>query len=214
MITMTSAFFGAAAVSAVLAIAADWEERRHRAFYLLKPLTTALILGAALSREPASGLVYQHFVAGALLLSMLGDICLMFPGNAWFTAGLSSFLLAHVGFILAYVKGLTLDFPPAWTVLPVLYGLGLSSWLLPRAGSLKPAVAVYCLVLLGMALAAALRLQQLGGPPGLFAVCGSLLFVVSDSALAIRQFGGGYRGAQALILSTYWASIALIAASV
>lgn len=211
---MTSAFFGAAALSAILAIAADWEERRHRAFYLLKPLTTALILGAALNRAPVSGAAYQQLVAVALLLSMLGDICLMFPGNGWFTAGLSSFLLAHVGFILAYVKGFTLEFPPVWTVLPVLYGLGLSAWLLPRAGSLKPAVAVYCVVLLGMTLAAAIRLQVLGGPTGLFAVAGSLLFVVSDSALAIRQFGGGYRGAQALILSTYWAAIGLIAASV
>jgi uncharacterized membrane protein YhhN len=214
MITMTSAFFGAAALSAVLAIAADWEERRHRAFYILKPLTTALILGAALSLAPASGPGYRQLVAAALVLSMLGDICLMFEGNAWFTAGLGSFLLAHVGFILAFLKGVTPAMPPAWTVLPVAYGLGLSAWLLPRAGSLKPAVAVYCLVLLGMALTAALRLRSLGGGPAALAVAGSLLFVVSDSALAVRKFGGAYRGAQALILSTYWAAIGLIAASV
>jgi uncharacterized membrane protein YhhN len=214
MITMTSAFFGAAGLSAILAIAADWEERRHRAFYLLKPLTTALVLGAALSRAPASGAAYQQLVAAALVLSMLGDICLMFPGNAWFAGGLGSFLLAHVGFIAAFLKGVPLAMPPAWTAAPVAYGLGLSAWLLPRAGSLKPAVALYCLVLLGMALTAALRLQTLGGQPAALAVAGSLLFVVSDSALAIRQFGGSYRGAQALILSTYWASIALIAASV
>lgn len=214
MITITSALFGAAAASAVLAIAADWEERRHRAFYLLKPLTTALVLAAALSLAPASGADYQQLVAVALLLSMLGDICLMFPGKAWFAAGLGSFLLAHVGFIGAFLKGVPLGPPPAWTALPVAYGLGLSAWLLPRAGSLKPAVALYCLVLLGMALAAALRQQALGSHAAALAVAGSLLFVASDSALAIRQFGGGYRGAQALILSTYWAAIALIAASV
>ena len=214
MITTTAAFFGAAAISAVLAIAADWEEKRHRAFYLLKPLTTALILGAALSLEPASGTDYRRIVAVALGLSLLGDICLMFEGDAWFAGGLGSFLLAHVGFIWAFLKGVAMAVPPAWTLLPVAYGLGLASWLLPRAGSLRIPVALYCVVLLGMALAAALRQHALGGQPALLAVAGALLFVVSDSSLAIRQFGGTYRGAQALILSTYWASIALIAASV
>lgn len=211
---ITAALFGAAAVSALLAIAADWEERRHPAFYLLKPLTTALILGAALSLAPASGAGYRLIVIAALALSLLGDICLMFEGDGWFTAGLGSFLLAHVGFIVAFLKGVTLALPPAWTLLPLLYGLGLCAWLLPRAGSLRIPVALYCLVLLGMTLTAALRLQALGGQPALLAVSGALLFVVSDSSLALRKFAGAYRGAQALILSTYWVSIGLIAASV
>lgn len=213
MITTTAALFAAAAISAVLAIAADWEERRHRAFYLLKPLTTALILGAALTLAPASGEDYRRVVAAALALSLLGDICLMFKGDGWFAAGLGSFLLAHVGFIWAFLKGVAIGVPPLWTLLPVIYGLGLASWLLPRAGSLRIPVALYCLVLLGMALAAALRQRALGGEPALLAVAGALLFVVSDSALAIRRFRGPYHGAQALILSTYWLSIGLIAAS-
>ena len=211
---ITAALFSAAAVSALLAIAADWEERRHPAFYLLKPLTTALILGAALSLAPASGADYRQCVLIALALSLAGDICLMFEGDGWFAAGLGSFLLAHVGFIVAFLKGVSLSWPPAWTLLPLLYGLGLCAWLLPRAGSLRIPVALYCLVLLGMTLAAALRLQTLGGRPAVLAVAGALLFVVSDSALALRKFAGPYRGAQALILSTYWASIGLIAASV
>jgi uncharacterized membrane protein YhhN len=209
-----AALSGAAALSALLAIAADWEDRRHRAFYLLKPLTTALILAAMLSLVPASGGAYRQWVALALALSLVGDVCLMFKGDGWFAAGLGSFLLAHVGFILAFLKGVTMAVPPAWTLLPLLWGLGLCAWLLPRAGSLHIPVALYCLVLLGMTLAAALRLQALGGRPAWLALDGALLFVVSDSALALRRFAGPYRGAQALILSTYWASIGLIAASV
>ena len=208
---ITAALFTAAAISALLAIAADWEERRHRAFYLLKPLTTTLILAAALSQVPASGAGYRDCVVIALALSLAGDICLMFEGDGWFTGGLGSFLLAHVGFIVAFLKGVTLALPPAWTLLPLLYGLGLCAWLLPRAGSLRIPVALYCLVLLGMTLTAALRLHQLGGR---LAVAGALLFVVSDSSLALRKFAGSYRGAQALILSTYWISIGLIAGSV
>jgi uncharacterized membrane protein YhhN len=211
---ITAALYTAAGLSALLAIAADWEEQRHRAFYLLKPLTTALILAAALSQDPVSGAGYRMYVVPALALSLAGDVCLMFDGDGWFAAGLGSFLLAHVGFILAFLKGVALALPPAWTLLPLLYGLGLCAWLLPRAGSLRIPVALYCLVLLGMTAAAALRLQALGGLAPRLAAVGSVLFVVSDSALALRRFGGPFRAAQALILATYWAAIGLIAASV
>jgi alkenylglycerophosphocholine hydrolase len=226
---ITTVLAGAAALSAVLAIAAEWEERRHPAFYLLKPLTTALILAVVLTLAPSSGAAYRQWVLVALALSLVGDICLMFKGDLWFAGGLGSFLVAHLFFILAFAGGVTLAWPPPWTALLVLYGLGLGAWLLPRAGALRIPVAVYCLVLLGMALSAALRLDQLGSRPALLAsaalapaglapaalaVCGSIVFMLSDSLLAIRQFGGPYRGAQALILSTYWAAIGLIAASV
>lgn len=211
---ITTVLAGAAVLSAVLAIAAEWEERRHPAFYLLKPLTTALILAVVLTLSPAAGAAYRQWVLIALALSLVGDVCLMFKGELWFAAGLGSFLVAHLFFILAFAGGVTPGWPPPWTGLLVLYGLGLSAWLLPRAGALRIPVAVYCLVLLGMALSAALRLEQLGGQPARLAVGGSIVFMLSDSLLAIRQFGGPYRGAQALILSSYWAAIGLIAASV
>ncbi|MDR3419542.1 MAG: lysoplasmalogenase [Nevskia sp.] len=211
---MITTLFCAAALCGLLAIAADWEERRHRAFYLLKPLTTALILAGTLAATPVADADYRWRVAAALLLSLAGDACLMFEGGRWFAAGLASFLLAHLLFVAAFLKGVAPAVPPAWTLLPVAYGLGLCGWLLPRAGSLRIPVALYCLVLLGMALAAALRLRALGGRGPELALAGALCFVASDSLLALRKFGGPYRGAQALILSSYWLAIGLIAASV
>ena len=193
---ITTVLAGTAGLSAVLAIAAEWEERRHPAFYLLKPLTTALILAAVLTLAPASGAAYRQWVLVALALSLVGDVCLMFKGDLWFAGGLGSFLVAHLFFILAFAGGVRLGWPPPWTALLLVYGLGLSAWLLPRAGALRIPVAVYCLVLLGMALTAALRLQQLGGRPALLApaglapaalaVSGAIVFMLSDSLLAIR----------------------------
>src|SRR6185436_2414977 len=109
---MIPALAVAAALCAALAIAADWPdrpERRHRAFYLLKPLTTLLIAGMAAA---APGSAYQHWILLALALSLAGDVCLMFQGDRWFVAGLASFLLAHLAFVSAFMQGVrAVDLP-------------------------------------------------------------------------------------------------------
>lgn len=205
---MTHIFAIAAVVSAVLAIAADWNERRHPSFYLLKPLTTLFILLLAAQAAPGE---LRNLMLFALALSMLGDICLMFAGNAWFMGGLSSFLLAHLAFIPALLHGVAAPALPWWSVLLVVVAIGYFVWLLPKTGPLKIAVVIYAAVLVAMALAAVARWQALPGTASNWALLGALLFLLSDSSLSVRQFNGRYPGAQALILSTYWAAIGCIA---
>lgn len=224
---MITALSACAALAAALAIAADWNERRHRAFYLLKPLTTIFIIGIALTATPGSA-AYQQWIVAALALSLAGDICLMFTygaghgagatargtGTAWFLAGLGSFLLAHGAFALAFLQGIAAPDPPGWLAAIVFYAGGLLFVLLPRAGVLKLPVLVYCLALAAMVFTAAARHAALDDAASLCALLGALLFMLSDSVLGWRRFVGGFRGAQALILSTYWAAIGLIAWSV
>lgn len=207
---MLAVLGGAATLSAFAAIAADNGAQRHRAFYLLKPLTTLLITGIALLGVPGE---YRTLVLVALLLSCLGDICLMFEGNQWFMGGLGSFLLAHIVFVVAYVAGLDRVLPPWWSALFLVYGLGFFGWLLPKTGSLKIPVIVYGASLMGMAITASARWINLGDTAALLALIGAAVFVVSDSSLAVRKFSGPYRNAQLLILSTYWLAIGLIALS-
>lgn len=204
----THAFAIAAVVSAILAIAADWNERRHAAFHILKPLTTALIIGIA-AQAPAGDL--RLMLLAALGLSLLGDICLMFEGQKWFMGGLGSFLLAHLLFIPVLLHGVAEPTLPLWSVALALYGVVLFAWLLPKTGSLKIAVGIYGLALMGLAFAAIARWHTRHDLSAELAMIGALLFVLSDSSLAIRKFVGPYAGAQAVILSTYWAAIGLIA---
>lgn len=210
--SVSTLFLLLAAASAVLAIVC--EERaagRHRAFYLLKPLTTVLVLAAAATAEGADP-TYRNWVCAALLLSMCGDIALMFEGERAFLAGLGSFLLAHGLFVWAFLAeggGL----PPAWSAIPVLAGLGFFVWLLPRTGALKVPVMVYGAALTAMTIVAAARAETRMDPSGWLAVLGAVVFMFSDSALAVRQFTGPYPRAQALILSSYWLAIGLVAAS-
>ena len=215
---MIPALSACAAVVAALAIAADWDERRHRAFYVLKPLTTVLIVGIALAARPQSA-TYQVWIVCALLLSLVGDVCLMFTHdagtrNAWFLGGLGAFLLAHGAFAAAFLQGVAAPNPPGWLAAIVFYAGALLVVLLPRAGPLKLPVLVYCLALAAMVFTAAARHAALADTRSLCALLGALLFMLSDSALGWRRFVGRFRGAQALILSTYWLAIGLIAWSV
>lgn len=211
--TLSSVFLILAGLSALFAIAC--EERaagRHRAFYLLKPLTTLLVLGAAASAEGADP-VYRNWVCAALLLSMCGDIALMFEGDRAFVSGLGSFLLAHGLFVWAFtLHGLAM--PPPWVALPVGAGLVFFVWLLPRTGALKLPVLVYGTALSAMAVIAAARAEIRDDASGWLAAVGAIAFLFSDSVLAVRQFWGPYRRAQAAILSSYWLAIGLVAASV
>lgn len=200
----------AAVISAAAAILADWRETKPPAFLILKPLTTLLIAGLAWL-APESG--YRSLLLLGLALSLAGDVCLMFDSNRAFIGGLSSFLLAHLVFMAAFLIGLPAYPVPWWTALFAVYGLLFAALLLPRAGTLRLPVLLYGLVLVGMGVTAAIRYAALDTRGALLAVIGAVLFLISDSALGTRKFVTRYRGAQGLILSTYWLSIGLIAAS-
>lgn len=208
---MLIALSGAAAVSALLAIGADRDGRRHRGFYLLKPLTTVLIAGIAASGAASA---YQQWILVALLLSLAGDVCLMFAGPRAFLASLASFLIAHLAFTTAFLQGVGAVPLPGWLAVVPLGAAALLWWVLPRAGRLKLPVLIYAMVIGAMVFAAAAREQALGDTSSTLALAGALLFMLSDACLAVRRFVHPYRHAQAIILSTYWVAIGLIAWSV
>ncbi|MEC9362469.1 MAG: lysoplasmalogenase [Pseudomonadota bacterium] len=207
MLKLIAALAGA---SALAAIVADWRETKPPLFLALKPLTTILIAGIA-ALAPESD--YRLLILGGLVLSLAGDVCLMFEGDAAFIGGLSSFLLAHLVFMAAFLIGLPAWPVPWWVLGFVAYGAVFAALLLPRAGKLKLPVLLYGLVLAGMAVTASVRYSALQSTGALLALIGAGLFLISDSALGTRKFVGRYVGAQGLILSTYWLSIGLIAAS-
>lgn len=190
------------AASGVAAVVAD-RAGRGPAFYLLKPLTTVFIIALA-ALAPTSD--YRTLLLVGLVLSLAGDVALMFSSNRAFLLGLGSFLLAHLAFVFAFLLRMPAFEPPLWTLLPVLLGLAVFVKLLRGAGPLLPAVAVYGAALLAMVLTAASTGDAL-------LISGALLFLLSDSLLGLRRFVGEFRYAQALILGTYWPAIALMALS-
>ena len=198
-------------LSALLAIRAAYSPARHW-FFLFKPLTTILILLAALLTPAFGSSPCAVLIAVGLGFSLAGDIFLMLS-DKYFIWGLVSFLAAHLCYIPAFISRAGFREPP-WISLPfIAIGLVLTSQIAFRARRLRWPVIVYGLVLVAMAWRACAAWAVLGSLPALLALAGALLFVVSDTLLAINRFIRRFRFAQVGVLGTYYAGQALIAAS-
>lgn len=197
--------------SAVLTIVAAYQ-KRHLTHYLFKPLTLVFIISLALlSKNPVSPFYRQLIIAG-LICSLVGDIFLMLPRDR-FIPGLLSFLVAHVIYIVAFTResGRALSF---WALIPFLiYGCLMLRLLWPHLGKMRLPVLMYMLVILAMGWAAAGRRLLTEQEGSLLAFLGALLFIASDSLLAVDKFRGRFRNAHLLILSTYFTAQWLIALS-
>lgn len=200
-----------AVVSAWLTISGEYHGPRYLV-YFAKPLAVLLlILLALISKYPVSPF-YKYMIVAGLVCSLIGDAFLMLPSDH-FTSGLVSFLIAHLFYATAFLFEGNRAFS-YWAVLPLaVYGCFMLSYLWRGLAKLKVPVIVYMFALLLMAGIASSRflITRQGG--SLLAAVGAILFVTSDSTLAIDKFRKSFRIAQLLILTTYFVAQCLIALS-
>lgn len=200
------------AASAALEVRAEYRGPRWHV-YLFKPLTTALLLAIAAAASSPGPARYQLAVILGLGLSLAGDVFLMLPGDR-FVAGLTSFLLAHVAYGVAFTTAVPMAAAPVWFAPFAIAGLAILARLWHRLGRLRLPVTAYVMVVVSMAGLAAGRWWLLRSPGAALAACGAALFVASDALLAVNRFGRPFRSAQALIHSSYFLAQWLIALSV
>lgn len=198
-------------ISAALTIGAKLRGST-RGEYLFKPLTTLLIIALAALADVPISTTYQTLIVAGLVASLAGDVFLMLPDR--FVPGLLSFLIAHIFYIIAFTHESSGLAPIGYIVPFALYGLVMLRWLWPHLGSLRVPVLVYMSAILIMAYQAANRWIETSQDGTLLALVGAYLFVASDSALAVSTFRGRFRGADVIVLSTYFAAQLLIAWSV
>jgi alkylglycerol monooxygenase len=197
--------------SAAIATAsgADGMIELHRVF---KPLVMLLAIAMVASRGPVPLDKFRGLLIAALAFSLAGDCFLMFPG--YFIPGLVSFLIAHLGYIalfrhdapwFANRKALACTLGAAALMYAVLFpGL-------PPV--LKVAVACYAVVIACMAAQAVGRASFLRDRGALHVAMGAVIFMLSDSILAINKFAIPLPAAQFFILATYYAAQVLIVAN-
>ena len=151
----------------------------------------------AVVKTGAVGALAAHaFVAGApwllvaaLVLSSLGDFFLAFDGETPFVAGLGSFLLAHVVYVVVFRQmGLPLAVIGDETgrligaIAIVAVCLGLIGWLWGHLGPMRAPVVAYTVAIVAMVVSA----LALDGRP--LAILGAFAFAISDACLAAITF--------------------------
>jgi len=181
--------------------------------YIFKPLTMVFILIIAVLKTKASPAFYAFAIIAGLVCSMAGDIFLMLPSDQ-FILGLVSFLIAHLFYISAFTYHSKITRSP-WPLIPfVIYGILIFVILSPYLGAMKFPVAAYIVVILVMGWRAWERWSQAAEKTALLAFFGAVLFIISDSILALNRFREPFAVARALNLSTYFAAQWLIALSI
>ncbi|WP_020568016.1 lysoplasmalogenase [Neolewinella persica] len=198
-------------ISAIIAIVLD-VTGNVTLYRSLKPLTTVLIILLPMIFGRMAPKAYWLLTVSGLLLCLIGDIFLLDSEN--FVFGLAAFLVAHVLFTISFV---TLDkFKLYLTPLLLLLAFGLSYYyfLYPELESLALPVFLYFLFIFVMCWqGVCLYLWKKTSAHRMIAV-GVVLFLLSDSILALNKFIAPFDWSGVLVLSTYWAAVALIANAV
>ncbi len=164
--------------------------------YLTKPfLMTALSAWFYLNVKNNFS-TFSKYILSGLLFSIAGDTFLMFANKAprFFLFGLGSFLITHLFYIAAFIKypnmknGLVKH--KAWVILPVVVYLFVFSWVLfpDLPHDFKIPVLTYGAVISTMLALCINMHKRVSNGSSLKLIFGAILFVVSDSVIAVGKF--------------------------
>ncbi|MEQ8362825.1 MAG: lysoplasmalogenase [Cyclobacteriaceae bacterium] len=200
--------FFIACLGELVAVAMEIEQLQ----WLFKPLIM-VVLGAYYYAQSTPSTAMAKTVVAAIIFSWIGDVCLMFQGTneLYFMAGLGAFLLAHVCYIVAYSQhleeregfGLNGVQKFRFSLPIVLAGTGLITILYNHLGGLKIPVTIYAIVLIVMTLQALFRYGYTHTISFWFVFVGAILFMISDSLIAINKFLSSFELAGLAIMATY-----------
>jgi uncharacterized membrane protein YhhN len=167
----------------------------------------------------------RYWYLGALFFSLLGDVLLIFArgpeGGAFFVRGLAAFLLTHVLLIVVFNR-LPHRAGPAylrqhghWLGAYLLYVVVFLWVLQPKVpAALLGPIGAYALTIAGMSLSVLNLRGRIAADAWKMLFFGSLLFILSDSMIAIHRFVAPFEGAGIAIMGTYIVAQWLIASGV
>ena len=206
-----AAWPGLTALSAALCIAAGLGAIDASWQFIFKPMTTLMVIAYAWPRG-SDAPKQRRFIRIGLALSLAGDVFLLWPVPG-FLPGLIAFLLAHRAYIAAFRVPVKFAAKPlVFVAYAVLAALILSQLWPGVPGALRGPVLAYVACLATMAAQAAAWWRSRAGTAApdtklaRTAALGGLLFMASDSLLAINKFAAPLPLSALWILLTYWAA--------
>jgi uncharacterized membrane protein YhhN len=197
--------FFAGLLAEITAVAAGWTAVQ----WVTKPLLLVLLM-IWFMQSPVQQKGLRYLVLLALLLSWAGDIFLMLEPESpgWFMAGLASFLLAHLVYIAVFLRLRKRQPVPVATnylLLAVIciYTILLLMVVLPHTGQLQIPVAIYALTIAVMVATAGHAFGTSTPAARFYCLGGAVLFILSDSMLAINRFVHPFPLAGAAVMLSY-----------
>ena len=176
---------------------------------VVKGLSIAILAVLPWMLRPVRHRRNAGLLSAALIASSAGDVLLDADPERLFVPGLCAFLAAHLIYAALFVTNRScweeVKTPRRVLLIAVpIYVFLISIWLIPDTGPLKIPVAIYIVAITAMASTA------LGSRFSWRVPAGALLFVMSDTLLAIAKFKGAFRARDYLVWATYYAAQYLI----
>ena len=169
--------------------------------FVSKPLLmTALVFVYLVSVQKAN-----FWYVSALFFSFWGDVLLLF-NNQYFILGLGSFLitqLLYIKLIISLIKRVTLSKITIVSLPFLFYFLSFLHLILDKVIDIKLPVIVYGFVLSLFGILSFLYYLQQKTTASLWLFLGAILFILSDSIIALNQFYNTKIDAQIYIMLTY-----------
>jgi len=144
-----------------------------------------------------------------LFFSWAGDVILEFSqtnGNM-FIFGLACFLLAHIMYFTVFIitpGNNCILTNRIYLLIPVIvYGIGLVFYLYDDLNNMRLPVIIYAIVILSMLTGAINRKEKVKKVSYYLVLAGAILFVISDSAIAVDKFSFHFESSHIVIMSTY-----------
>ncbi|MFJ8460931.1 lysoplasmalogenase [Lysinibacillus xylanilyticus] len=174
---------------------------------VFKVIPMLLIIILAATQKNLGIKKYQLLIVIGLVFCMVGDYTLQ-----WFLIGLTSFLIGHIFYIFAFSSTNERQVPTWAKIVLLVYGASMAVWIVGTVFSsgdvvLGFAVIAYISVILTMGWTAI----KTGST---FATIGALLFIASDSYLAVDKFVMPLPFSHEFIMLTYYSAQILIALSI
>lgn len=190
---------------------AGYSHNNTLAFYS-KPLLMPILALWFYFQTKDNPSTFRQLILIALFFSWGGDTLLMFvesKGEHFFLFGLVSFLLTHVLYTTAFFKTVSWKngflWKNKWIIIPfMIFFLGFQNYLLPDVEeAMQIPVAVYGSVIILMVLAALNWNTFLEKKAFQLVFLGALLFMFSDSIIALNKFKSAVPQAHIWIMSLY-----------
>ncbi len=176
----------------------------------VKPLLMPILLLFVWRGSSVVSKKINWLLIAGLIFAWAGDIFLLFENNypLFFMAGLGCFLGTHIFYILMFLQirgsfsGPHRKLWVIWLSITV-YGLILLFILWPNLNNMKIPVLIYAICICVMAILSVQTTQMVALPTRKWLIGGALLFVLSDSILALNKFSGAKEWAPPAIMLTY-----------